>query len=185
MKQTVEPEVLRREHLLVTKITNIFREREVTFFDAFQQHYDPLKPKNFITIKLFKELIRQLNLPLTVQDLRVLRRLADPIKEGRVELGYFCRRFDTPDLRAVRLNNTLDKVATAFYIQNFNLKKAFSLFDFSGNGLISQSELRQGFSVLEIGVSYDEIGDLMRLIDTNNNSNENKPDKEISYDEFI
>jgi hypothetical protein len=95
-----------------------------------------------------------------------MRRLADPTQSGKVELGYFCRRFDTPDLRAVRLNNTLDKIATAFYIQNFNLKKAFALFDHSGNGLISQSELRQGFSVLEIGVSYDEIGDLMRLIDS-------------------
>lgn len=57
-RQPVNPEVMRREVLLITKITQIFREREVTFFDAFQQHYDPLKPKNFVTIKLFKDLVR-------------------------------------------------------------------------------------------------------------------------------
>jgi hypothetical protein len=34
-RQPVNPEVMRREVLLITKVTQIFREREVTFFDAF------------------------------------------------------------------------------------------------------------------------------------------------------
>jgi hypothetical protein len=60
-----------------------------------------------------------------VQDLRILRRIADPQGIGKVELKQFCARFETQDLRTIRLNQTLDKVATAFYLQNFNLKKAF------------------------------------------------------------
>jgi hypothetical protein len=46
---------------------NIFKERDVTFFDAFQNVYDPLSAKaSNITVGDFKKKIRQLNMPLTV-----------------------------------------------------------------------------------------------------------------------
>lgn len=77
----------------------------------------------------------------------------------------------------MRLNKTLDKVATAFFIQNFNMKKAFSLFDVNGDGMISKKEFRDGIATLEIGIKYDEINDLMKLMS-------NDTDK-ISYDDFI
>jgi len=77
----------------------------------------------------------------------------------------------------LRLNKTLDKVATAFFIQNFNMKKAFSLFDVNGDGMISKKEFRDGIATLEIGIKYDEINDLMKLMS-------NDTDK-ISYDDFI
>lgn len=77
----------------------------------------------------------------------------------------------------MRLNKTLDKVATAFYIQNFNLKKAFSLFDVNGDGMISRKEFRDGIAALEIGIKYDEINDLMKLISDDGDK--------ISYDAFI
>jgi len=77
----------------------------------------------------------------------------------------------------LRLNKTLDKVATAFFIQNFNLKKAFNLFDVNGDGMISRKEFRNGIATLEIGIKYDEINDLMKLMS-------NDSDK-ISYDDFI
>jgi hypothetical protein len=63
-----------------------------------------LADKNFIPIKLFKELVNQLNLPLTVQDQRILRRIADPTGVGRVELRLFCSKFESKDLRKIRLN---------------------------------------------------------------------------------
>jgi Ca2+-binding EF-hand superfamily protein len=44
--------------------------------------------------------------------------------------------------------------------------------------VISKEELRQGFATLEIGIKYDEINDLMRLITTTK-------DGKISYDDFI
>lgn len=74
-------------------------------------------------------MIKSLNLPLTVQDHRILRRIADPKAKGKVKLSDIFDRFDTPVLRKMRLNKVLDQVATAFFIQNFNLKKAFQLFD--------------------------------------------------------
>lgn len=56
-----------REQQLVNKIIEIFIEREVTFFDCFQQYYDPLNPgKSIITVSQFKKSINSLNLPLTV-----------------------------------------------------------------------------------------------------------------------
>ena len=56
-----------REQALVSKIIDIFCEREITFFDCFHSHYDPLNPsKNIITITQFKKALKSLNLPLTV-----------------------------------------------------------------------------------------------------------------------
>jgi hypothetical protein len=43
-------------------------------------------------------------------------------------------RFETEDLRIKRLNNIIERVATAFFVQNFNLLRAFSLFDKDGDG---------------------------------------------------
>jgi len=106
-----------------------------------------------------------------------LRRIADPEGLGKVNLHTFCHKFETNDLRSLRLNRTLDKVATAFFIQNFNLKKAFSLFDVNGDGMISKKEFRDGIATLEIGIKYDEINDLMKLM-----SNDSE---KISYDDFI
>jgi len=54
----------------------------------------------------------------------------------------------------------LDKIATAFFLSNFNLKKAFNLFDANGDGVISASEFRQGINSLHIGMTFDEIADL-------------------------
>jgi Ca2+-binding EF-hand superfamily protein len=47
-----------------------------------------------------------------------------------------------------------------------------------GNGKISKKNLRAGLATLEIGIKYDEINDLMRLVDADK-------DGFISYDEFI
>ena len=69
--------------------------------------------------------------------MRVMRRVADPKGVGKVDLNRFCPLFETLDLRQTRLNVVLDKLGTAFYLQNFNLKKAFNLFDANGDGFIS------------------------------------------------
>jgi hypothetical protein len=104
---------------LKQKIINIFVERDVTFFDCFQNAYDPLaKSSSVITVAEFKKRIRQLNLPLTVQEHRLLRRLADPKQNGKVEIKSFCQRFETEDLRKKRLKRILDRVATAFFPQS-------------------------------------------------------------------
>lgn len=90
----------------------------------------------------------------------------------------FCTKFETEDLRIKRLNDILEKVATAFYLQNFNLRRAFALFDQNGDGMISKREFRQGWLTLNLGLTYDEIDDLMDLVDEDKSGS-------ISYDEFI
>jgi len=177
-KLSSDPQRKSRENALVAKISDIFRSREVSFFDAFQDIYDPLKKDNFVTISKFKEKIKTLNLPLTVQDHRILRRMADPGAIGKVNINDICEKFDTIDLRKLRVNKVLDQVATAFFIQNFNLKKAFQLFDQNGDGLLSRREIREGFSMLKLGLSYHEIDDLISIMSS-------RPDGNISYDDFI
>ena len=68
-----------RMQALKGRIVGLFQERDVTFFDCFHNLYDPLNPKaSIISIGDFKKRIRQLNLPLSVQEHRLLRRIADP-----------------------------------------------------------------------------------------------------------
>ena len=105
-------------------------------------------------------------------------RIADPKSLGKVDLHAFCKRFENVELRQMRLNKVLDQVATSFFINNFDMKKAFDMFDRDGNGFISRQEFRLALNSLEIGLHYDEIDDLMRSIST-------QPDGSISYDDFI
>lgn len=57
-------------------------------------------------------------------------------------------------------------MATAFYINNFDMKKAFALFDRNGDGVINSHEFRQGLNSLDIGLHYDEIDELNRAMST-------------------
>jgi Ca2+-binding EF-hand superfamily protein len=164
---------------LKNTVVGLFQERDITFFDCFQSLYDPLNPRaSIISVSDFKKRIRQLNLPLSVQDHRLLRRIADPGQIGKVEIKKFCSFFETADLRQRRLHKILDKVATAFFLQGFNMRRAFALFDADGDGSISAKEFRQGMGALNLHLRYDEIDDLMHVCDVGG-------DGEVSYDEFI
>lgn len=68
--------------------------------------------------------------------------MADPQQIGKVDLQRFCQRFETEDLRLKRLNEIIERVATAFFLQNFNLRRAFALFDRDGDGVITKKEFR-------------------------------------------
>lgn len=168
-----------RMQALKGRVVGLFQERDVTFFDCFHSLYDPLNAKaSIISISEFKKRIKQLNLPLSVQEHRLLRRIADPKQIGKVDIKKFCGYFETADLRQRRLHKILDKVATAFFLQGFNMRRAFALFDADGDGAISAREFRQGMAALNLHLRYDEIDDLMHLCDSGG-------DGEVSYDEFI
>jgi hypothetical protein len=82
-------------------VINLCRERNISLFDCFTNYFDPLnRAKSIISISLFKQLIQQLNMPLTVQDQRILRRMADPQSIGKVDVVNFCHLFETPELKS-------------------------------------------------------------------------------------
>ena len=164
---------------MIKKVVDILRERESNFGTAFQDHYDTLLEDNCVTLTVFKRMVKTLNLPLTVQDHRTLRRMADPDGIGKVDLQAFTRLFETDAaLQAIHLNKTLDRVATAFYIENFDLKKAFSIFDLNGDGLLNRKEFRLAMNSLAIGLRYDESDDLLKMVGT-------RGDGQVSYEQFI
>ena len=67
-KMARDPLRMQREQQLVNLVTNIFRTREVSFYDAFKEVYDSLNPNNIVSISDFKKYVNTLNLPLNVQD---------------------------------------------------------------------------------------------------------------------
>ena len=164
---------------MIKKVVDILRERESNFGTAFQDHYDTLLEDNCVTLTVFKRMVKTLNLPLTVQDHRTLRRMADPDGIGKVDLQAFTRLFETDAaLQAIHLNKTLDRVATAFYIENFDLKKAFSIFDLNGDGLLNRKEFRLAMNSLGIGLRYDESDDLLKMVAP-------RAGGQVSYDDFV
>lgn len=137
-----------------------------------------MRQKNEIEVKLFKVLVHRLNLPLNFKDQRVLRRIADPHLKGKVDLNKFIPRFDTERLKSLRLNKVLDKVTVAFYIHNFELNKAFRTFDYENKKDISQLQFAQAIKSLQLGLTINEINDLMQLAIKG-------PKDQIRYHEFI
>ena len=129
-------------------------------------------------MKLFKELVQRLNLPLNFKDQRVLRRIADPHLKGKVDLNKFIPRFDTERLKSLRLNKVLEKVTVAFYIHNFELNKAFRTFDHENKKEISQLQFAQAIKSLQLGLTINEVNDLMQLAIKG-------PSDAIRYHEFI
>ena len=113
-----------------------------------------------------------------MQDHRLLRRIADPQAIGKVDVKKFCQNFETADLRHRRLSKILNKVASAFFLKGFNMRKAFALFDTNGDGYISAKEFRQALVTLNIRMRFDEIDDLIKMCDQNG-------DGKISYEEFV
>jgi Ca2+-binding EF-hand superfamily protein len=128
--------------------------------------YDSNALKNVIGKKQFKENVMKLNLPLTVQDHRVMSRIADPKQTGRIDLTKFIERFETVDLRKMRLNKVLDIVATSFFVSNFSMKKAFEQFDINGDGKISKAEFRGVFASLKLNLRMSEIDEVFKMIAT-------------------
>lgn len=72
-------------------------------------------------------------------------------------------------------------MATAFFLQGFNMRRAFALFDADGDGEISPQEFRQGMAALNLHLRYDEIADLMQCCGSSGTGRNGQ----IAYDEFI
>jgi Ca2+-binding EF-hand superfamily protein len=93
----------------------------------------------------------------------------DPDTIGHVDLKKFCPLFESIELKKMRLNRILDSIATQFYMKNFNLRKAFSVFDLNKTGKVSSKHFRQALLQLDLALSYEEVEDLLSMIDTYSN----------------
>lgn len=95
-----------------------------------------------------------------------MNRIADPKQTGKIDLNNFIQKFETLDLKKMRLNKVLDTISAVFFVTNFNLKKAFEEFDENGDGIISLAEFRQVFGSLKLNLSKSEIDDVFRMLAT-------------------
>jgi len=64
--------------------------------------------------------------------------IADHSNTGRYDVIIFCKMFESKKLWSMRLKDLLKRVSVMFYLQNFNLRWAFSLFDTNADGKLSR-----------------------------------------------
>ncbi len=65
-----------------------------------------------------------------------------------------------------------------FYLHNFNLRRAFNLFDTNADGKLSKKEFHEGWNQLGLGLTMFEIDELYEIVDADKSG-------EINQDEFI
>ena len=124
---------------MIEKLTAIFEEWNISFYECFQHLFTTINKKSdFVTLKEFWECIKSLNLPISVQEERILMNVADPNNTGKYDAVTFCKMFESKKLRVIRLKDLLKWVSVMFYLHNFNLQRAFSLFDTNGDGKLSK-----------------------------------------------
>jgi hypothetical protein len=73
-------------------------------------------------------------------------------------------------------------------MKNFNLRKAFAMFDLTRSGRISLKHFRQAILQLDLHLSYDEIEDIVAMVGTqsdNIKSTRLGESIDILYDDFI
>jgi len=54
--------------------------------------------------------------------------------------------FESKKLRLMRLKDLLQWVSVMFYLHNFNLRRAFNLFDTNADGKLSKKEFHEGWN---------------------------------------
>lgn len=92
--------------------------------------------------------------------------VADPNNTGKYDAVTFCKMFESKKLRLIWLKDLLKRVSVMFYLHNFNLQRAFSLFDTNGDGKLSKQEFHNGWNQLGLGLSMFEIDELMDIVDS-------------------
>eukprot|EP00924_Labyrinthula_sp_SR-Ha-C_P006739 snap_masked-scaffold_29-processed-gene-3.6-mRNA-1 protein AED:0.33 eAED:0.33 QI:0/-1/0/1/-1/1/1/0/173 len=114
----------------------------------------------FIDKNELKELLKSFNLEFTEERFEELFLKLDTDKNGQVDFKEFCFIFD-------EIEQGLDH----------KIVEAFNAFDKDGNGTIDVSEMKGVFQRLGIDASEQEVKDVMKLVDDND-------DGEIDLGEF-
>lgn len=66
------------------------------------------------------------------------------------------------------LSDTVSKVRQVLQASNKTLEEVFKEFDLDGNGVLSNMEFRSGIRKLNLGLTLQEIDDLLNYCDSNN-----------------
>ena len=162
------------EEIVTNKMKEYIKEWGINLYECF---YIEGMPDSNITNKELLVGIRMLNLPFTIQEKRTLLKMADPMKTGRINIPLFCGKFETEEIRRMRLDGILEKVAIAIFISGISIKNAFSIFDLDKDGYISKKEFKDAIQYMELGLTGYQIDELMGLVDITANHL-------ISYNEF-
>jgi len=126
---------------------------------------------NFLTLPEFSAALAALKLSLTEAEITVLVTAADPRRESRISIEEWIRLLDPR-------GSPMDAFKRLARDSRLSLKDIFLSFDQNGDGTITAVEFQNAMQRLNLGLTMDEIGQLIAQMDKNR-------DGKISYNELL
>eukprot|EP01126_Amoeba_proteus_P002059 TRINITY_DN1064_c0_g1_i3.p1 TRINITY_DN1064_c0_g1~~TRINITY_DN1064_c0_g1_i3.p1 ORF type:complete len:149 (-),score=50.71 TRINITY_DN1064_c0_g1_i3:93-539(-) len=140
----------------MTQITEEYREELREAFYMFDKNRD-----GSISVNELSQVLRNLNQAATDAEINEMIRQVDKDGDGEIDFEEF-----------------VSMMANAKCSTEEEMRQAFAVFDSDGNGFIDKKELRSVLQQLGEEVDEDQLNEMMRSADINN-------DGTIDYNEFV
>lgn len=151
------------------KVISTLRSSSRSALAIFQTHDS--NHDNFLSLPEFSAALTALKLSLTEAEVSVLTTAADPRREGKISIEEWIRLLDPR-------GSPMDAFKRLARDSRLTLKDIFMSFDQNGDGTITAVEFQNAMMRLNLGLTVDEIGQLIAQMDKNR-------DGRISYSELL
>eukprot|EP01022_Parablepharisma_sp_SALTPOND_P032418 TRINITY_DN843_c0_g1_i2.p1 TRINITY_DN843_c0_g1~~TRINITY_DN843_c0_g1_i2.p1 ORF type:complete len:1902 (-),score=265.49 TRINITY_DN843_c0_g1_i2:41258-46963(-) len=154
-----------KEEELIKKVTGHFIKTGLGFHDYFEAEYGgkvPTLGNYYITKSDIINAIKVLQIPLSLQEQRLVIQLSNIDTESKIKVTDFCKQFDSPELGEKRKTRGLRKVAEAVLLKGISLDSAFESLNKEKKDQIAKKDFLELLSRWEIGLDLFELKSMLK-----------------------
>lgn len=153
------------EEKIIVMIRERIKEKKMTVsqaFAVFDENHDGV-----ITSQEFLSTFKTMQFGLTMEEISRMLAFFDPRKTGKIDFKVFCERIEGTSGGASIEEKILQRIRVRIQEKKLNLTQAFSLFDKNHDGVISTQEFINAFRTMQLGLSDEEVGQILLYFDPN------------------
>ena len=154
------------EEIILNKVRDRIQEKGLSIYQAFAA-FDENRD-GFISHNEFIKTFKTMQLGLTEDEINRMLTYFDPRKTGRIDYNNFCDRVQNAQnssRKRIWEEEILNKVRNRIEEKGLSVRQAFGAFDENKDGTISSSEFIKAFRVMELGLTDQEIYNMMNYFD--------------------